>query len=255
MVVAVGAATNFYGVDETHCYSLKDIQDVKEIRDRLEKIETAVIAGGGSTGIEAAGALLEASEDLDIKVIQAEDRLLTQNLEKLSEKTEKLLAGRGVEIIKNTLVTKVNLDSVEVNSGKRVDSDLTIWAGGLKNREILEETDLPTDKDGVKTEKTMKVEGRDDIYAVGDAASYSGGEKRAFHALKEAKTAASNIKRELEGKKNLEEKGHIWDPQLIYMGGTTGLEIGKRSHIGRLPDIMRRYFVDKRYMYLRKNIL
>jgi NADH dehydrogenase len=258
LVLAFGAETNYFGVDESSCYCLRSLEDAKEIRNKIENgIEKAVVVGGGATGVEATASLLEATREFgfDVTLVQAEEDILPFNVPSLRGKAEKLLSKKGAEIRKQERAVEVGEDYVKLSSGEEIDSDLTVWSAGIRKKDVIEEMDLASSERGIKVEDSMKVKGEEDIYAVGDAASYDGKEARAYFALSEAKTAAKNIKAEEKDGKTV-ENSFYWDPQVIYLGGLqSGMEIFGRSFTGLMPHIVREYFVDGRYLFLRRNII
>ncbi|MEF8880644.1 MAG: FAD-dependent oxidoreductase [Candidatus Nanohaloarchaea archaeon] len=260
LVLAFGVETNFYGTERKNSYCLRSIKDLKKIREDIESgIEDAVVVGGGATGVEASASLdtvrKKEGYDFDIKIIQSGERLLPSNTEKTSRKVERELQESGIEIKKGVRAEQVKQGCVECSNGDSCRCDLVIWAAGVKKRGIMEEIDISQGRKGVEVNENMEVEGEDDIYAVGDISDYGGKANRAYYALSEAKTAAKNIKSELKGNRRY-SNSFFWDPQVIYLGGRTSvLEISGLTLKGLIPHIVREYFVDERYMLLRKHLL
>ncbi len=126
LVVATGSSHSYFGNDEWSNYSkgLKGINDALVIRENLlkafEKAENEtdqeikqeflnfVVIGGGPTGVEMAGSIAEIayktlnkefnnfnSEDPNVYLIEANDKLLPMFSKKLSDKAEQYLNDFG----------------------------------------------------------------------------------------------------------------------------------------------------------------
>lgn len=256
LVLAFGVSNNFHGVKGSEVCTLRSMEDVKEVRRQIEDgIEKAVVVGGGATGVEATASLLQARKEhsFEIELVHAEENLLPRNLQGLSKSAEKRF--EEVNVRKETKAVNVKDGEVELSSGEILNADLVIWSAGLKNHELAEKIELPLEKKGIPVNNEMSVEETNDIYAVGDLCHYGGKENRAYYALSEAKTAVKNIIADLNGGKRV-ENSFFWDPQVIYLGGrTSGMQAFGKTHTGYIPHFVREYFVDQRYMLLRKHVL
>src|SRR5512143_3476621 len=130
LVIAVGAETNFFGMDsiQQEGFQVKDIQNAVSTRNHLLKMFeqasregdaekrramlTFVVVGGGPTGVETAGALAELinhvlAKDypyMDLKevrvlLIEAAPSVMMTYPDGLRKATYKLLHKKGVEIM------------------------------------------------------------------------------------------------------------------------------------------------------------
>jgi NADH dehydrogenase len=213
LIVATGSKTSYYGKDEWGKWapSLKTVEEATAIRHKIlyafecaERAATEeearawltfVIVGAGATGVELAGALAEiANETLKndfrrinprearIVLMEGGSRMLATFPEDLSAKGEKLLAGLGVEIQKNVLVTQIEGTRVTYKSGdevKTLPARTVLWAGGVTinsfGRKLGERTKAETDKTGrIKVNADLTVPGYPDIFVVGDLAQAKG---------------------------------------------------------------------------------
>lgn len=108
-----------------------------------------VIVGGGPTGVELAGALLDIgrktmgpdyphlrAEDLSITLVEAGSRILSGFNPTLSAKALTVLEQMGVTVKLNTPVTAVRADGVMVGE-EWVASANVIWAAGNKASPLL----------------------------------------------------------------------------------------------------------------------
>ncbi|EGS22052.1 64 kDa mitochondrial NADH dehydrogenase-like protein [Thermochaetoides thermophila DSM 1495] len=143
LVIAVGSVTNPHGVKGLeHCHFLKDINDAREIRNKvIQNLELAclpttsdderrrllsfVVCGGGPTGVEFAAELFDMlNEDLiqlfpkllrneiSVHLIQSRDHILNTYDETLSKYAEDRFARDQVDVLVNSRVREVHPDSI-----------------------------------------------------------------------------------------------------------------------------------------------
>lgn len=235
LIVAVGGETNYFGVDSVaeNGFDLKSLEDAVSIRNHIlsmfelaEQVEdpedrmrlrTIVIVGGGPTGVECAGAISELVrlvlqkdypnlEPTETRIILLEmlDRLLAAFPESLSRKALDKLQQKRVDVRFQSAVTRYDGRRVELKDGGTINAATLIWAAGVRASGLLNETGLPQGKQGrVVVEPTLQVPGHPNIYVIGDAAFMEDGDQPlpmvAPVAIQQAKVAARNIRRTIEG--------------------------------------------------------
>lgn len=206
LVVSLGATTNYFGTPgaQENTYILKDLKDAIKIRDRIIDIFEAasketdiekkrsmlsfVVVGGGATGVEVVSEIAELCNDTlrkyyvdkiqcgDVKItlINSGPELLAVFDASVRKRAEKVLNKKGIEILLNTRVKEVNNKGVILGDGNLLASETVVWtAGVMPNQVQTVGGDLPKDKGGrIITDKTFKVLGFNDIFAVGDVAHF-----------------------------------------------------------------------------------
>jgi NADH dehydrogenase len=181
--------------------------------DHRRRLLTFTFVGGGYAGVEALAELESMTRDavkryptLSIAdcrwvLVEAQDSLLPGLHPKLARFTEKVLRRRGIEVHLETRLESC-VDKRVALSGGRVaayDSDTIVWTAGQRPAPLAAQWGLPTDDRGfVTVDDHMRVDGRSDLYAVGDFAAVpdpAGGlsPNTAQHALRQAKVAAINV--------------------------------------------------------------
>ena len=238
LVLAIGAATNFFGNQQVARLSIpmKSVSEALYLRNRiLTDLEKAlstidydtrqglidiVIVGGGPTGVEVAGALAEMKkyilpkdypelpcDEIDIYLIQGGNRLLPGMSENASAKAHHFLEALGVEIRLNTRVVDYDGKHAYMKDDTQIRTNKLIWAAGITGNRIdgLPETSITWGK-RLTVNRFNQVAGVEDIYAIGDIAymeeeAYPKGHPQVAQvAMQQAKLLAKNLKGLQKGK-------------------------------------------------------
>jgi NADH dehydrogenase len=200
LIVGIGSTTNHFGIPGAaeHTMSMYTRSDALGVRDAifggLEKIAgesrtgtgrfNVVVVGGGATGVEMAGAIAELKHamltptfpeldpaEVNVILVEMMDALLLPFHQKLQQYAYRQLVKRGVDVRLGTAISEVHKDRVDLKDGSSLRADLVIWAAGISGYPGLEDWGLPIGKGGrVVVGDDLRVEGRDRIFAVGDAA-------------------------------------------------------------------------------------
>jgi NADH dehydrogenase len=203
LVLAIGSTSNYFGVPgaREHTISLNATEDAERFRLRMLRLMLAaeqrreegqgggldvVIIGGGATGVELAAELREASSayvnygfdqldgqrDVRITILEGAPRVLAPLPEKVSTAATDLLGKRGIRVVANCRVTRIEPDRVIDQEGNVYPASLCVWAAGIKAPDMLAALGLPTAKGGqVEVDAHLRVKGMPDLYALGDCAA------------------------------------------------------------------------------------
>lgn len=205
LVMAVGSTSNYFGVPgaREHTISLNATEDAERFRLRLLRLMAVaeqareerpdavaaldvVIIGGGATGVELAAELREASgvyatygfsrlqvkRDVRITLLEGAPRILAPLPERVSAAALKLLGERGINVVTDCRVTRIDPDKVLDNDGNVYPANLVVWAAGIRAPEFLATLGLPTNKGGqIEVDANLRVKGVPGVYALGDCAA------------------------------------------------------------------------------------
>jgi NADH dehydrogenase len=201
LVLASGAHYSWFGHDDWAQLApgLKTLADARSIRARLlgaferaeaepdpgrqQRLTTAVIVGGGPTGVELAGAVAELARwtlkddfrridpaHARVVLLEAGPRLLQAFPESLSRYAEHSLKGLGVEVRTRCGVTGVDADGVDLADG-RIEAATVLWAAGVAASSAGTWLGVPLDRAGrIEVGPDLAVPGLDGVYALGDIA-------------------------------------------------------------------------------------
>ena len=202
LVLATGARHAYFGHDEWERYApgLKTLEDAITIRRRIlrafERAEretdperraallTFVIVGGGATGVELAGTIVELAHEnlrgefrrIDTRkarviLIEAGPRILPSFLEELSSYAHAALERMGVEIELGRAVLECSDDGV-VFDDRKLAAKVIIWAAGVRASPAADWLGVPADRaNRVRVEADLSVPGHPEIFVIGDTAT------------------------------------------------------------------------------------
>jgi NADH dehydrogenase len=180
------------------------------------------IIGAGATGTELAAELhrtareviahgldrIDAKRDLRIILIEAADRILPALPERIAKASLELLKELGVEVRTGARVSEVTPEGVKLANGDFINSELVVWAAGVKAPDFLRNLDgLETNRiNQLVVTPTLQTTRDPNIFAMGDCAAApreghnSPVPPRAQAAHQEASHLTRQFRRRLDGK-------------------------------------------------------
>jgi len=160
------------GIDNPNVLSLRNLQDMDRIIERLDGKKSAAVIGGGFIGLEVAEALRELG--MRTTLIELAPQVMGPADPEMTTPLHQELRLFGVDLRLETSVTefKESADGVALilSDGKSLTVDVTILAIGVKpENKLAVEAGLDIGQTGgIKVDAHMKTSD-DSIYAVGDA--------------------------------------------------------------------------------------
>ncbi|KAA8492577.1 putative NADH-ubiquinone oxidoreductase, mitochondrial [Porphyridium purpureum] len=206
LVIAIGARVNTFGIPgvQEYMHFLKEVRDASRLRasilNRFERanlpdtspserkrLVSFVVIGAGPTGVELTGEMSDLiRRDLarffpkivdlvQLTLIEAGPAILMPFHEPLREQALKNLERQGVKVLLQTMVTKVDADTIYTKDGSELKYGLGVWAAGVGPQPLVSQLlgTLP-EQQGVrgrlKVDPFLRVAGMEDVFAVGDCA-------------------------------------------------------------------------------------
>ncbi|MBP6899417.1 MAG: FAD-dependent oxidoreductase [Burkholderiaceae bacterium] len=257
LVLALGSGSNFFGTPGAeHAHVLEQSRDAERFRQRLlaafvqasfsaHKSLAVAIVGGGATGVELSAELVEAHQELDqglgqaqrfrldITLVEAAPRILAGLPEKISAQAQLALQRKQVRVLTSTKVQAIERDALQTSQG-RIAADLIVWAAGIKAAEGNQRLGLAVNRGNhfvVDAQLRTSAEG---VYAMGDCAACAwpgGAEGRLVPARAQAAhQQASHLKRVLLGL--LAERPV--DAPFVYRDFGSLVSLGENRGVGNL---------------------
>jgi NADH dehydrogenase len=189
---------------QDHALPLKTVGDALHIRNtvlrRVARIELEsdpqvrrrlgrfVVIGGGFSGVEVAGELVDclrsirryyprvADDELRVTLLQDQARLLPELPARLGAAARRSLAARGVDVRVDTRAVSVSATSVVLASGESLPTATVICTIGTCANPLVESLDVPTERGRVvvgadlAVDATRAPERPASLWAIGDCA-------------------------------------------------------------------------------------
>ena len=265
LVIATGCSSNFFGNKniEKYAYPMKSTTEAIALRNRillnfedaldcteedLEATMNIVIAGGGPTGVELAGSIIEMKKNvlpgdypdmdfsrLNVFLIEGGPVTLAPMSKESQQKSQEYLEGMGVHVWTNALIQDFDGNVVTIKDGRTIRSKTLIWAAGVTGNVP---PGIPKEKlvrgNRIQVDVYNRVEGFENVFAVGDICYMEapdwpkGHPQLANVANNQAKNLARNMKNLLNSKEL---------KPFTYKNPGTMATVGKRKAVVDLPWI------------------
>ncbi|WP_423751555.1 NAD(P)/FAD-dependent oxidoreductase [Salinirarus marinus] len=191
LLVALGSATAFYGIDglEAHSLTLKGLDDALEIHDAVESAAAdathaeparVVVGGAGLSGIQATGELAGYRDDegapIELTLVEGLDEIFPGNDPSVQSALRERLEARDVNIMCGDFISSVDDDVIYVGGGEdepatELDYDVLIWTGGITGQEELADADVDKDERSNRIYADRDFQTSDPrVFAIGDTA-------------------------------------------------------------------------------------
>ncbi|OIV96131.1 hypothetical protein TanjilG_13063 [Lupinus angustifolius] len=211
LIISVGANVNTFntpGVVE-NCHFLKEVEDAEKIRrtvidcferaslpdiseEERKRILHFAIVGGGPTGVEFAAALHDfvngdlvklypGIKDLvQITLLEAGNHILSMFDKRITAFAEDKFQREGIDVKTGSMVVKVTNKEIctkEVTNGGQISSipyGMAVWSTGIGTRPFIKDFMSQIgqgNRRALLTDEWLRVEGFNDVYALGDCAT------------------------------------------------------------------------------------
>lgn len=235
LVIATGCQTNFFDNKsiQANAFTLKSTYDSITIRNHVlqmfedyissndeerEAMHNIVIAGGGPTGVELAGAFAEIKRNilpkdypgidfshLKITLVEGSPHTLNSMSTKAKTASRKYLKEMGIYVLTKVQVLDYQDEVVHLSNKLAIKCKTLIWAAGVTGN-LIDGINPGVIQRGnrLKVNRTNVLEGYENIYAIGDIAymetpKYPNGHPQLANvAINQAKNLANNFKLKLK---------------------------------------------------------
>jgi NADH:ubiquinone reductase (H+-translocating) len=270
LVLATGSTSDYFGNDDLRerTLAMKTLEQAQRLRNHLlaclehaaqseddaerRRWLTFVIAGGGATGVEYAGAVSEfrklvareypeLSDDLiRIVVVEGTDRLLPAFPPKLGRYARKALHRLGVEVKTGALLVRIQPGVAELSSGETLATETVVWSAGVRANSPDEFQHVGRGKAArLEVDDRLRVAGRPEVMAIGDLAAAEGPAgglpMLSAPAMQQGRYSAEAIRADIRGKPGL--------PPFKYRDKGTMAVIGRNHAVASFAGLQLTGFV------------
>ena len=202
VVISLGGLPNFFGIPgvEEHSLTMRGVEDAERIRNRvIERFEevslirgevpesklTFVVIGGGATGVEVASEIHTLVHEnlapdypnidphrVRIVLLEALPNILPELDPALRKAARARMVNQRIEVRTKAMAEEITENCVKLKGGNNISSENVIWTAGNRPNLGIEAEGLPVDeRTGIKVDEYLRVEGYQDIWAIGDCAA------------------------------------------------------------------------------------
>jgi NADH:quinone reductase (non-electrogenic) len=272
LVVALGSVSRVLPIPglAEHGVGFKTLSEAIALRNRalvnLEVAEsiddpderrawlTFVFVGAGYAGVEGIAELQDYIADVIDRyprsrldgtrwiLVEAGERIMPEIDPGLGEFAATELRGRGIDIRARTTLEAVTASTVTLSDGEEIPCRTLCWTAGVRPAPVVAQLGLPTDQSRrIRTDRTMRVEGRDNVWAIGDAAAVpdpaADGQRpsppTAQHAIRQGRLVAANVAASL---------GHGSPRPFTYKTLGVFVDLGRHQAVAQMLSVRLRGF-------------
>ena len=177
LIIATGAYSfvpPIPGADLKGVYTLRNLEDARQLKDALKTAKKAVVIGGGVLGLEAVEEMV--SLGIQVAVVEHNDRLMPRQLDpQASGMLKELMEAKGIALYLGVsteeIVGENTVEGVRLNNGQTILTDLVLLSTGVRPHvELAQEAGLEVQQ-GIVVDNQMRTS-VDGIYAAGDSAQF-----------------------------------------------------------------------------------
>jgi NADH dehydrogenase len=279
---SVGRLLPVPGVAE-HAHGFRDLPEALYLRDHVTRqLELAaadddprsrsarctfVVVGAGYAGTEVA-AHGQLFTDAQVRghplrqgvrprwlLLDVADRVLPGLDERMSRTADRVLRERGVDVRTGTSVKEATHRGVLLTDGEFIDTRTVVWCVGVRPDPLAESLGLPMERGRLLVEPSLRVPGRPEVFACGDAAAVPDLDKpggytpmTAQHAWRQGRLAGRNVAASLSGAELLPYRHRnmgcvvdlggaeaVADPLGVPLSGTAAGAVARGYHLAAMP--------------------
>jgi 3-phenylpropionate/trans-cinnamate dioxygenase ferredoxin reductase component len=171
LLLATGGSPRRLGGGDDQVVYFRTIDDFRSLRAAAEGGAHVVVIGGGFIGSELAASLTGVGAR--VTMVFPEDAIASRVLPaELAQFVTQYYRDKGVEVLTEQTVGSVDGTTVTLGSGRKLEADVVVAGLGIvPSVELAQAAGLPVDN-GILVDEQGRVDGRDDVFAAGDVASF-----------------------------------------------------------------------------------
>lgn len=176
LVIATGASSvlpNVKGLDEVHCFQLRDLEDGIRLKAEILRPENkrVLVIGSGYIGLEVVEALSDYGKE--VTLVNRSENLLKSYDQEVSDKILELLISRDVKLHLGEKLEEVGDNFVKTDKGTYEADIIVVALGNKPNTDFLIDTGIELLSNGAIVVNSQMRTSLKNIYAAGDCATVS----------------------------------------------------------------------------------
>lgn len=245
LVISTGTSGPFPVKHDFNSYQ-EAIKHYEDLALLVQKSETITVIGGGAAGLEVAGEIITEYPSKKVNLVHSGSALCQypKVTEAFQQKVLDWFHSWNVNVVLNARVANLKeiVDSkpgvVITNSGLKLESDLILKATGLKVNSAPYKKALADKMEvngALKVDDHLRVEGLDDVYAVGDCNNVPEN-KLAYGAKLQANVVFQNIYKNYINSSPLDIYTADPFPVIMVLALGKGIGLGLMKNGAFMPD-------------------
>jgi len=245
LVIGLGCEDRYHDIPgaEEYTHSIQTMNATRNTFAALNNINpygTVTVVGGGLSGVEIASELRESRPDLNIRLMDRGESILSPFPKKLQKYASEWFLEHDVQLISMANVKRVE-PGVVYNHDEPLESDVIVWTAGIQANRVVRE--LPVEQDHIGRavlNKYHQLPNHPNVFVVGDCASLPFAPSAQL-AEAQGEQIAFILKKDFNGESYPDTLPMI---KLKGVLGSLGKKegfglMGKVSLVGQMPRVMK----------------
>ncbi|HET7627975.1 MAG TPA: NAD(P)/FAD-dependent oxidoreductase [Bacillales bacterium] len=176
LVIGLGCIDNYHNIPgaKDNTLSIQTIDQAREAYHALGNVKgngSVSIVGAGLSGVELAAELYESRPDLNIRLFDRGQMILSSLPRRISRYVQQWFIDHNIEIVNEANITKVE-PHVIYNHDEPLESDEIVWTAGIRPHQLIDELEIEKDARGrVVLDDHFQIPEYPNVFVVGDCAS------------------------------------------------------------------------------------
>jgi NADH dehydrogenase len=176
LVIALGCTDSYHGIIGAPDFSCS-IQSLSATRHTYQQINDIrpygqlTIVGGGLSGVEIAAELRESRADINIRILDRSNSVMSAFPSKLQEYVASWFRLHDVEMRSHIGIASLEKGVIQTGN-EAIFTDVTVWTAGIQPVELVQRMTLPKDAQGrLIVNEWHELPDAPQVYVIGDCSS------------------------------------------------------------------------------------
>jgi len=181
LVLATGSSSfvpPFKGLPKKNVFTLRTMEDAKNIKETATKSKQVIVIGGGLLGLESARGVCNSNPHLKVTILEYAEHLLMRQLDHDGANIlQSWIEGTGAKILTKAETEEIlgtaSVAGVGLKDGRVIEGDMVIISAGTRsNLGLAKDAGLKMNK-GIVVDSSLRTSDPN-IYALGDVSEFNG---------------------------------------------------------------------------------